>query len=403
MRILCLHGHTQTGPVLDRKTARLQEHIRRAFPNASFYFPTGGIAYKVSDRLDYLDEIQRERPETFKDPDDIETHAWFRLHEDDPPRGLLESIDRVAHILQTQGPFDGIICFSQGSVVGAMAASLLEGPARRRRFEEYAKVFPKAVRYPEAYKALDHPPFKFGITYGAYMGVNPVFDAFYDPVIQTPFMHFMGEFDPVVPSEMAAAVAKAQIGGSRRRSMTHPGAHAIPVGAQYHEAAVDFIQSVTSEPYFDFHAESVPTLGYGDSPEQTPLQTPPMTPSLISCEPMCFSSGRAVRLKKPFAQLRVRGRRARSSISFTPLSGRRSTCSSSSSVDMQHSNKTVSRAVSETTDAMVQVGNELVPRFDSDDWHEMMLSDLLNEMLRRQGRPGRFYFVPAPDNETVID
>lgn len=34
------------------------------------------------------------------------------------------------------------------------------------------------------------------------------------------------------------------------------------------------------------------------------------------------------------------------------------------------------------------------PGYDTEDWQELMLSDLLNMILRRQGRPGKFYFVP---------
>lgn len=426
MRILCLHGHTQTGPVFERKTHRLQQHIQRAFPNASFYFPTGEISYKVSDRLDYLQDIQRERSDTFKDPDEIDTHAWFRLHEDDPPTGLLDSINRVAEMLRTEGPFDGIICFSQGSVVGGMVASLLEGPRRRQRFEEYAATFPEAVRYPEPYKDLDHPPFKFGITYGAYMGVSPVFSAFYEnPIIETPFLHFMGEFDPVVPSEMAAAVDKAQIGGARRRKIMHPGAHAIPIGAEYHEAVVDFIRSVGDGSYFSLPTsipeEGVPSLDYHDSPEQTPIQTPLLTPSLAtavtstplpSTEAPLLASEKLDRWRKSRSPRRPISRRGRSF-----FSGRRSTSSSAvSRAESQHSDVTQIQAPSEfdsvgsSTDrdpgGVVTVVEEdmMEPGYDTEDWQELMLSDLLNMILRRQGRPGKFYFVPdGGDGEGLVN
>ncbi|KAL4928075.1 serine hydrolase-domain-containing protein [Aspergillus undulatus] len=416
MRILCLHGHTQTGPVFERKTYRLQQHIKKAFPGASFYFPTGAIAYKVSDRLDYLDEIQRERSDNFKDPDDIDTHAWFRLHQEEPPIGLLDSIDHVAEILRDKGPFDGIICFSQGSVVGAMVASLLEGPRRRQRFEEYSATNPEAVRFPDAYKDLNHPPFKFGITYGAYMGRSHVFSAFYNPLIETPFMHFMGEFDPVVPSDMAAAVDAAQIGGARRRKMMHPGAHAIPIGNEYHEAVVDFIQSVTGDSYFGLPSDSVPSLGYHDTPELTPLQTPVMTPalssavsttSLPSSESTILGGQRLDKWRKPKSPRRMIKPRLNRGRSF--LSSRRST--SSSSMSSQHSDVTQTRAPSpapscEKADAVVTVVEDdmMAPEYETEDWQELMLSDLLNEMLRRQGRPGKFYFVPdGGDAESLVN
>ncbi|KAL4910506.1 hypothetical protein BDW74DRAFT_184414 [Aspergillus multicolor] len=428
MRILCFHGHTQTGPVFERKTFRLREHIERAFPGSSFVFPTGPISYKVSDRLDYLSDIQRERTENFKDPDVIDTHAWFRLFEEDPPRGFFESLDRTAEILRTQGPFDGVICFSQGSVIGGMVASLLEGPQRRQRFDGYAATFPGAMQYPESYKDLNHPPLKFGITYGAYMGTHPMFKAFYsEPLIETPFLHFMGDFDPIVPSDMAAAVDHAQIGGSRRQKMTHPGAHALPVGSQYHEAVVDFIRSACepSPSYFDLPAgaDDVPALSYKDTPEPTPLQTPLLTPSLSSAvsttsipssEATILGTKRLDQWRKARSPRRqVKSRAPRRGV-FSRRSTSSSTASSAASQNSDDSDATHTLASSTVTipaptgpvtkepDVAVTVVEEdsIVPGYEGEGWQELLLSDLLNEMLRRQGRPGKFYFVPDADNGT---
>ncbi|KAL4812989.1 serine hydrolase-domain-containing protein [Aspergillus spinulosporus] len=422
MRILFFHGHTQTGPVFERKTFRLREHIQRAYPCSTFFFPTGPIAYKVSDRLDYLSDIQRERSENFKDPDLIETHAWFRLFEEDPPRGLFESLDIAAEILRAEGPFDGVICFSQGSVIGSMVASLLEGPRRRQRFDEYAASFPGAVQYPESFKNLNHPPLKFGITYGAYMGTNPIFKAFYtEPLIETPFLHFMGEFDPVVPSEMVDAVDKAQIGGSRRQKIMHAGAHAIPVGDRYHEAVVNFIRSAceAAPAYFDLPSDDLPLLSYNDTPEQTPLQTPLLTPSLssaVSTTSIPSSEATILATKKlsrwgeyrsPRRNIRPRSTRR------TTFSGQRSTSSSpASSAASQHFNEPEATRMPASSTSTIQ---KIAPTVNKDPevavrvvevdsmvseseyggegWQELLLSDLLNAMLRRQGRPGRFYFV----------
>ncbi|RDW57872.1 uncharacterized protein DSM5745_11390 [Aspergillus mulundensis] len=428
MRILCFHGHTQTGPWFERKTFRLREHIERAFPGSTFVFPTGPIAYKVSDRLDYLSDIQRERTENFKDPDVIDTHAWFRLFEEDPPRGFFESLDKTAEILRTEGPFDGVICFSQGSVIGGMVASLLEGPKRRQRFEEYAATFPGAMQYPESYKNLDHPPLKFGITYGAYMGTHPMFKAFYsEPLIETPFLHFMGDFDPIVPSDMAAAVDQAQIGGSRRRKMTHPGAHALPVGSQYHEAVVDFIRSACDSPsYFDLPADDVPPLSYKDTPEQTPLQTPLLTPSLSSAvsttsipssEATILGSKRLDQWRKPRSPRRhVKSLPIRRSV-FSRRSTSSSTASSADSQRSDDSDATHTLASSTVTvpasadsvakepDVAVTVVEEdpMVPGYEGEGWQELLLSDLLNEMLRRQGRSGKFYFVPDAEEGRLVN
>ncbi|KAL4995963.1 hypothetical protein BDV10DRAFT_173432 [Aspergillus recurvatus] len=284
------------------------------------------------------------------------------------------------------------------------------------------------MQYPESYKSLNHPPLKFGITYGAYMGTNPMFEAFYsEPLIETPFLHFMGEFDPVVPSDMVAAVDRAKIGGSRRRKMMHPGAHAIPVGNRYHEAVVDFIRSAcqTSPSYFDLPTDDVPLLSYNDTPEQTPLQTPLLTPSLSSAVSGAStpSSETTILATKKLDQWR-KSRSPRRyikprSTQQSAFSGRRSTSSSAaSSADSQHSNdsEAVHTLVSSTStvqiitptvekepDVAVSVveGDSMVPGsgYEEEGWQELLLSNLLNEMLRRHGRPGKFYFVPDAEEE----
>ncbi|KAL5343850.1 hypothetical protein BJX70DRAFT_351903 [Aspergillus crustosus] len=247
------------------------------------------------------------------------------------------------------------------------------------------------------------------------MGVDPIFSAFYEnPVIETPFMHFMGEFDPVVPSEMAAAVAKSQWGGVKRQRILHPGAHAIPIGKRYHEAVVDFISTHTApangyrDGYFGVGVGSgsgsgsgsgVPGLSYHDTPEETPVQTPELAPSIPATSSKLRSVGSLHRLRtgKTFQRRPTINLRQTRSRSF--LSSRASSDSFSSS--SQHSDTTETRTISPSpgkSESVVTVVEEdemmAVPGYETADWQELMLSDLLNEMLRRSGRAGKFYFVP---------
>ena len=252
VRILALHGYTQSGPGFQRKIQKLQSHLENIFPGVQIYFPTGVVRLRPSDKALGVSPQQSEPPTSCdsphtndrSDPDDIDAYAWHTLHDTrDPPTGFEDSLDTLADILRTEGPFDGILGFSQGAVLAVIIASLLEGEFRREAFKRAQEEFPGSFPYPLSFKILGHPPLKFGITYGALMAQGKKYAALYrDPLIHTPFIHFCGCWDPVVGVEMAQAVENAQIGGDRCVRMTHPGAHIVPVGLKYLYAVSDFIK-----------------------------------------------------------------------------------------------------------------------------------------------------------------
>lgn len=254
MKVLVFHGYTQSGPFFQRKTLRLQKHLQKAFPGTAFVFPTAPVQLKPSDLTDGRHEkvlsgdsdvgalpdiLQRSSP-----GDDVENYAWFKLHHtQEPPDGLLQSLNMLADVLKKEGPFDGVIGFSQGSALAGLIASLLEGPARREAFKRHLALYPTSFPYPEPFKNLKHPPLKFGVTYGTYMGLGKTYSAFYeDPLIETPFCHFQGLYDPVVGTEMREAVKNARIGSNRCYRIVHPGAHIVPLDLPYMDAVVDLIR-----------------------------------------------------------------------------------------------------------------------------------------------------------------
>ena len=252
VKILALHGYTQSGPGFQRKIHKLQSHLGSIFPGLQICFPTGVVRLRPSEialggssRLSEPPVSDGNRcPDHEPDPDEIDAYAWHTLHDTrDLPIGFVDSLDALADILRNEGPFDGILGFSQGAVLAVMVASLLEGEPRKKAFKRALEEFPESFPYPLSFEMLEHPPLKFGITYGAMMGRGKIFTAFYNhPIIQTPFIHFCGCWDPVVGIEMARAVEDAQIGGDRCIRIIHPGAHNVPLGVKYLNAVSDFIE-----------------------------------------------------------------------------------------------------------------------------------------------------------------
>ncbi len=71
------------------------------------------------------------------DDDGLDAWGWWRKtaagDEAAPYSGFARGLDALAAVLAQQGPFDGVIGFSQGGAAAAMLASLLE-PGRRQAF-----------------------------------------------------------------------------------------------------------------------------------------------------------------------------------------------------------------------------------------------------------------------------
>lgn len=114
-------GLTQSGPFFEAKTRTLQRHLRKAFPaGISFHFPTAPVRIVPAQYLEYdaASDEEAELPDTWGWNVRCGTYGSFTYE------GLEIGLDMLAHVLKTQGPFDGVIGFSQGAMMAAMLTSL---------------------------------------------------------------------------------------------------------------------------------------------------------------------------------------------------------------------------------------------------------------------------------------
>jgi fermentation-respiration switch protein FrsA (DUF1100 family) len=160
--------------------------------------------------------------------------------------------------MTADGPFDGVIGFSQGGAAAGMVASLLE-EGRRAAFE--AAQSKGGIRFPDSFtrdsgyiEESVQAPLKFAVSYSGFgAGTNSLYQAFYEPQIQTPMMHFLGSLDTVVSEERSLRLVEACANGKGKdggvqRVVYHPGGHFLPSSQkQYVGALVAFIREVMSE------------------------------------------------------------------------------------------------------------------------------------------------------------
>lgn len=244
LRILMLHGYTQSGPSFDAKTKALQKTLRKTFPGLLLSFPTGPLKLRASD-------VPGAEVDSSKAEEEIEAYGWWRRSNTaEPPEyvGFDDGLSMVANILRQEGPFDGVIGFSQGAAMAAMISSLLEGESRQRAFKETASKSNLTIPFPSSFANLDHPPLKFCVTYSGFIAPGERYAAFYNPHIATPMCQFIGSLDTVVEESRADALIEAAGGRTKANVIVHPGGHFVPNSRQYIDSLVGFIKAQVSEP-----------------------------------------------------------------------------------------------------------------------------------------------------------
>lgn len=266
LKILMLHGYTQSSRLFEIKTKALKKSLEKQFPAAPRpghlkQYPGGiDLIYPTAPmRLDYTD-IPGHDVDGPSEP--LEAYGWWKRRGDGEPytyEGMEVGLEAIAKVLEEEGPFDGALGFSQGGAAAGMVAALL-GDGRRESFEkQQAK---GGMRYPDQFtndtgymEEAIHPPLKFAVSYSGFgASTHPLYRGFYEPKIQTPMLHFIGTVDTVVSEERSLRLVEACVDakgkeGGVPRVIYHPGGHFLPSsGKQYVAALAAFIREVLNEP-----------------------------------------------------------------------------------------------------------------------------------------------------------
>ncbi|KAF2839181.1 FSH1-domain-containing protein, partial [Patellaria atrata CBS 101060] len=267
LRILMLHGFTQSGPLFHAKTRALEKNLQKAFPaGCTLVYPTAPIRLLPSDLTfdsahvdpSHSNSQNAELGSSAQALEEPDAWGWWRRKGDTEPytyEGLEIGLEKIAQVLKEEGPFDGVIGFSQGGAAAGMVASLLE-PGRREAFEKLQ--LESGMRYPESFEKdtgymtdMVHPPFKFAVSYSGFgaasTGKGELYRAFYEPKIKTPMLHILGSVDTVVEEKRSLRLVEA-CEKSEGRVVYHPGGHFLPSSQkQYVGALVGFIREIVAQ------------------------------------------------------------------------------------------------------------------------------------------------------------
>ncbi|OBT40498.1 hypothetical protein VE00_07877 [Pseudogymnoascus sp. WSF 3629] len=206
IKVLMIHGHGQSGPLLDIKTSRLQHALREAFTNHTrtcevrFCFPTAPCRILVPSLREPKEsptEGQLESLDMWTWCMDYSSGGNKFFDENKTISDLDNALDSIAEIIRQYGPFDGVIGFSSGACIAALIASLLE-EGRKQAFEKWESK--NGMPYPNSFLRegksdgkhnVLQSPLKFAVCYSGFSLEHPKYSAFYQPQIQTPILHVL--------------------------------------------------------------------------------------------------------------------------------------------------------------------------------------------------------------------
>jgi hypothetical protein len=243
MRLLMLHGYAQNDEILQAKSRRFIGYMQSAYPHAKFIWANGPVQLHPGD----VTENSEDQNENSQEGESaIHVRAWFHQHV--PVTSFQEVSDSLAYLvelLQTYGPFDGVVGFSQGSIMAVLLASLLQGDVRRKSYDALPhSLSEKNLPYPLEFSHLAHPPLKFGILFCPGLLRTGTEWLWGGPALSTPFCRFVGEWDTVV-SDLQRETALEITATKGSVTVVHQGSHSLPTSDVYAKHLPSFFAGIS--------------------------------------------------------------------------------------------------------------------------------------------------------------
>ncbi|KAK4227364.1 putative seine hydrolase [Podospora fimiseda] len=240
VKILMLHGYTQSGPLFRAKVRALEKVLAKALvplnlvPN--LIYPTAPNRLSPRDIPGYVPSEN-----SVSEEEEIDSWAWFRKDEASGNYKLLkEGMMRIAEVIEENGGgIEGVIGFSQGGCVAGILAAALEEDRSvdGEENEEWAK------RLRETNKGRK---LKFFVSYSGFWAVPEDLGWLYEPKIRTESLHVLGGLDTVVEEGRSNGLVERCEEG-KRAVVVHPGGHYVPVGKEWVMPVAGFVMKCFKE------------------------------------------------------------------------------------------------------------------------------------------------------------
>eukprot|EP00004_Rigifila_ramosa_P006886 TRINITY_DN1781_c0_g1_i1.p1 TRINITY_DN1781_c0_g1~~TRINITY_DN1781_c0_g1_i1.p1 ORF type:complete len:840 (-),score=221.43 TRINITY_DN1781_c0_g1_i1:1266-3746(-) len=227
MKILVLHGFTQSAVFLRSRTAKLRAAL--AGTGIQLIYANGAVtadtsAKAVRECAAVTSSSQSMPPPQFLETDDGESdyvgerRAWWNVREPTPGQvvydGLDQSLAALKQLWHAQGPFDGVIGLSQGATLAAILTQL-----------------------------PDWSSLKFAVCVSGFLPAVPPFNRISH--VMLPSFHIIGQADRLLENSKSHALAAAFLDPIVRE---HDGGHFAPNLWPFQEIAAFFAKFRVSVP-----------------------------------------------------------------------------------------------------------------------------------------------------------
>lgn len=205
LKVLCVHGYRQNDKMFREKSGAFRKLLKKYI---DFHFV---CAPHIIPEVNNLS-----RP-----PSEQERGWWFSkldksykaLDETDICIGYEDSVQTIVQEFEKNGPFDGVLGFSQGAAFTSLLCALKKDPQYKLHF-------------------------KFAIIVAGFKSLLKAHRHMYEEPIDGPSFHAVGESDAVIPSQSSVDLQSSFINPV---VYTHAGGHYMPASPQLRTALTDFL------------------------------------------------------------------------------------------------------------------------------------------------------------------
>lgn len=242
IKILMLHGYTQSGPLFRSKTRALEKLLTKALAPIALHptliYPTAPNRLSPRDIPGFLASQDEPDEVDLDDAEQSDAWAWFRKDEASGEyRFFDEGMQTLADVIREEEGVDGVIGFSQGGAVAGFVAAALE-PGRKVP-EGAQGDWARKLREANGGKGL-----KFGVSYSGFYAPIESLSWCYEPKIKTPLLNVVGSLDTVVEESRSQGLVDRCEDGP---VVIHPGGHYVPVSKEWVMALAGFVKQHTEE------------------------------------------------------------------------------------------------------------------------------------------------------------
>ncbi|GAA6231419.1 esterase OVCA2 [Lates japonicus] len=215
LRVLCIHGYRQNSSSFREKTGALRKLLKKQVELVYLSAPHSVISSGEAPERENSSGPGGDEDRRGWWFSDVQARSFNAQQQCEESLGLDESVAVVREAVKVQGPFDGILGFSQGAAFVAMLCSLQEQ------------------------KLESDFSFRFAILVAGFLSACKEHQKFYQVPLQIPSLHVFGLEDRVIPDNMSRELLPSF---QDPQVLTHPGGHFVPATSAHRQTYQDFLK-----------------------------------------------------------------------------------------------------------------------------------------------------------------